>query len=1259
MKKFCTGFILFTFLISFSPSSVFALDKDAQKKIEDAGKKAKDLIDKYNKAKTTKYNEINVSVKDTDGNPRDCEFRIYYNDYKQEKFTTSGGSFSGMFDHGKTVPSKTLSVAVQDCPCRIIKMDQEGPLYPAIYEEIEKVKIVLEGEIEGAITDKLTEEGKALVEKGLTKFFEGMGYAGSAMAKRFMGAVSFGADMGAPIKDFINKEIDKIFDAVREEARKSHEITGDDTPVRNNVNVIKPRWKIRNFMGLTKPTPFTQYNFDVLLQCPKNAKPPKRIYWKPTKWIKPITPPVTTPPKPPVETGERQETDEEYAERIRKWNEKIERERKEREEAEARRAEERAAEEAKRKAEAEAKAKAEAEAQAKAERIAKECKKCEKIKQALDAKRGEYDAAWDALGDQDKALRGLRDKTAGLKRAQAQAEAKLSNFNEPGTDYVESDGRRIDATDIELRNAAAELGWERYQAGEIGAQELSDYWKSLDGDAVEALREKVKADLEAAAKTAKEALEAHEKAIKAQETKRQEAVDDLNKKKKEMEDLERAYKDCLKKCQEDKKINVLKDYGVKVKPNITPFGKIWPWNWGEPVQYSLLEFQIPEKVTALPDYSDVSYEELVSVNPTHEESGEGGENALHEERSSGVNNFHSVLNEINTKPLLVNQHQLGKTSQLVNVSTQPEEKKGTGGFGAALQILVGGESKQQVKEQGGSRYDETFSADYTALSDLPEVTKVSPGRDSKGVTPGTNFVLTFSEPMDRDTVEDNFLIRSFNEETLTTDDEGDTFNEEDGFGGDVWDDSHFDVDWNSDDTEMTLTFDEERAIEPPKKKRIIIIIIIDRRARDTGLVNTPGDFFPLPGGALDGLVPDPIFADGFESGDMSAWTNGQSSPPSSADEVLIGSEPSETDFGVLLGGGGSGDETKGIESDEIDIASGASDPIFTDGFESGDTNSWSTGESNPSVEDTPPVSPKCDYPGESTFAGGCTNCMNHQKCEPSRVDRGTQCYACADACSFGQHASNGCNNQCGSNERCAPVNRDNTCFECITIPTDIVSEPEEPKTEITTGRDPIITDPVEEESISCPSGSFERSGCTSCDAGCEAVPHLNDTVLKCYKCKGGTGSSSEGDDEILIPANTGETREEAPTENTTGSTPPVVSVEPPSCSDLCGQHGLSADQVDFTTEVESQLNRVSCVSSYSIQIQQATVGDCQCYSPSAPTVTFDTTKPVCTGTVCGDVVCGQSTSCATGENETTTVSCNWKGWKKEAQYQYRPLLGGQ
>ncbi|HSH95269.1 MAG TPA: carboxypeptidase regulatory-like domain-containing protein, partial [Roseimicrobium sp.] len=107
-----------------------------------------------------------------------------------------------------------------------------------------------------------------------------------------------------------------------------------------------------------------------------------------------------------------------------------------------------------------------------------------------------------------------------------------------------------------------------------------------------------------------------------------------------------------------------------------------------------------------------------------------------------------------------------------------------------------------------------FGVAYNALSDKPEVTAVTPGRNASGVNPDTSFVLKFSEPMDTDTVEENFGVYAATDETLSVDVELDAIDRdfpEDG-GSLVWDESAFNISWNSDDTEVTFTFKDEQAL---------------------------------------------------------------------------------------------------------------------------------------------------------------------------------------------------------------------------------------------------------------------------------------------------------------------------------------------------------------------------------------------------------------------------------------------------------------
>lgn len=114
-----------------------------------------------------------------------------------------------------------------------------------------------------------------------------------------------------------------------------------------------------------------------------------------------------------------------------------------------------------------------------------------------------------------------------------------------------------------------------------------------------------------------------------------------------------------------------------------------------------------------------------------------------------------------------------------------------------------------------------------ALSDKPEVIAVTPGRNAAGVDPKTSFVIKFSEPVDRNSVEDNFVVRVQQDQKLSVDRKN-TFT----FGGGsasnssnttvnpsssiVWDESDFTASWNSDDTEVTFTFADEKLLPTDK-----------------------------------------------------------------------------------------------------------------------------------------------------------------------------------------------------------------------------------------------------------------------------------------------------------------------------------------------------------------------------------------------------------------------------------------------------------
>jgi hypothetical protein len=123
----------------------------------------------------------------------------------------------------------------------------------------------------------------------------------------------------------------------------------------------------------------------------------------------------------------------------------------------------------------------------------------------------------------------------------------------------------------------------------------------------------------------------------------------------------------------------------------------------------------------------------------------------------------------------------------------------------------------------------SFSATYNALTNKPEVIRVTPARNGAGISPKTDFNLFFSEPMDRRSVEESFTVRSFKNNKLSVDNTMNKFPSEQGFkytlngkdanthfgsphfyeisnGTPIYDASAFDITWNADDTQVTFQF---------------------------------------------------------------------------------------------------------------------------------------------------------------------------------------------------------------------------------------------------------------------------------------------------------------------------------------------------------------------------------------------------------------------------------------------------------------------
>lgn len=145
---------------------------------------------------------------------------------------------------------------------------------------------------------------------------------------------------------------------------------------------------------------------------------------------------------------------------------------------------------------------------------------------------------------------------------------------------------------------------------------------------------------------------------------------------------------------------------------------------------------------------------------------------------------------------------------LAPAGVQIEITASKSGYATRRRVEVLKSNKQN--DPDGNRYD--FSSNY-ALSNQPEVSSVSPGRNATGVRPDTDFVLKFSTPMDTESVESNFGIYAADstEFTVGTSISGGTPN--DPASGDlIWDSSAFNISWNNDNTEVIFSFNQERKL---------------------------------------------------------------------------------------------------------------------------------------------------------------------------------------------------------------------------------------------------------------------------------------------------------------------------------------------------------------------------------------------------------------------------------------------------------------
>ena len=109
--------VLLLCVLAYPGQHVQADEDDLLEKAEETAEKIKDLVEKYQKAEVNMVKQEVVTIKDTSGNPRDCDMAIFYGNGQQARLTTKDGKFDGNFDHkhNKNVPNKALSVRLSNC----------------------------------------------------------------------------------------------------------------------------------------------------------------------------------------------------------------------------------------------------------------------------------------------------------------------------------------------------------------------------------------------------------------------------------------------------------------------------------------------------------------------------------------------------------------------------------------------------------------------------------------------------------------------------------------------------------------------------------------------------------------------------------------------------------------------------------------------------------------------------------------------------------------------------------------------------------------------------------------------------------------------------------------------------------------------------------------------------------------------------------------------------------------------------------------
>ncbi len=167
------------------------------------------------------------------------------------------------------------------------------------------------------------------------------------------------------------------------------------------------------------------------------------------------------------------------------------------------------------------------------------------------------------------------------------------------------------------------------------------------------------------------------------------------------------------------------------------------------------------------------------------------------------------------------------------------------GYATRKRVVVLKSNKQG--DPNANKYD--FKSALYALSDKPEVIAVTPARQATNIAANTGFKLVFSEPVDRQTVEDNFVLRVQAPETLSI---GATLNT----GDTIWSKSAFNLSWNADDTELELSFRDQKQLPTDQDtakipEYQIALDLAGGQIKDKSGISRSSNYFKVNAGAAE------------------------------------------------------------------------------------------------------------------------------------------------------------------------------------------------------------------------------------------------------------------------------------------------------------------------------------------------------------------------------------------------------------------------